>query len=166
MLAGSRDAASLYRSQLHASLTWASGDDHHERHAAGKAAPGRRSLPGYPRPQARARAGARRRRGDRRLSPCCAGQLCTYRARQDEDCRGLPLIHGAARGAKLELIATDAHDSSCVVDAGDLVPEQLTTYFRSVARSASRRTAGSSSPPSRTRETIDMPPPRYARASR
>lgn len=42
------------------------------------------------------------------------------------------LIHGASRGTKLDIIAQDTRVSACIVDAGDLVPEELTTYFRSV----------------------------------
>lgn len=42
------------------------------------------------------------------------------------------LIHGSARGAKLGAIARDARVSACVIDSDELVPEELTTYFRSV----------------------------------
>ena len=42
------------------------------------------------------------------------------------------LLHGAPKGAKLDAIAADARVSACVIERGDVVPEQLTTYFQSV----------------------------------
>ncbi|WP_455136876.1 pyridoxamine 5'-phosphate oxidase family protein [Thermophilibacter sp.] len=42
------------------------------------------------------------------------------------------LIHCAPTGAKLDAVAADARVSACVIDRADVVPEKLTTYFRSV----------------------------------
>lgn len=42
------------------------------------------------------------------------------------------LVHCAPTGAKLDAIAADARVSACVIEQADVVPEKLTTYFRSV----------------------------------
>lgn len=42
------------------------------------------------------------------------------------------LVHCAPAGAKLDAIAADERASACVVERADVVPEKLTTYFRSV----------------------------------
>ena len=41
-------------------------------------------------------------------------------------------IHGAKEGHKIDAIAADAKVSFVVVDKDDVVPEEFTTYFRSV----------------------------------
>ena len=41
-------------------------------------------------------------------------------------------IHCAPTGAKLDAIAADPRVSVCVIAQGDVVPEEFTTYFRSV----------------------------------
>lgn len=45
---------------------------------------------------------------------------------------GRLLVHCAPVGAKLDAIAADERVSACVIDRADVVPERLTTYFRSV----------------------------------
>lgn len=42
------------------------------------------------------------------------------------------LIHCAPTGAKLDAIAADPRVSVCVIAQGDVVPEEFTTYFKSV----------------------------------
>ena len=42
------------------------------------------------------------------------------------------LIHCAPTGTKLDAIAADPRVSVCVIAQGDVVPEEFTTYFKSV----------------------------------
>lgn len=56
----------------------------------------------------------------------------SVRAAADGTPWGRLLIHCAVSGAKLDAITSDARVSACVIDADDIVPEKLTTHFRSV----------------------------------
>lgn len=53
-------------------------------------------------------------------------------AEKDAGSCGHLLIHCAPVGAKLDAMAADARVSACVIERADVVPEKLTTYFRSV----------------------------------
>ncbi len=47
-------------------------------------------------------------------------------------CNGKIFFHSALQGHKIDAIKTDAKCSFCVVDKDQIVPEEFTTYFRSV----------------------------------
>lgn len=53
------------------------------------------------------------------LSYACDGDKCIY-------------FHSAVAGHKIECIASEARCSFCVVAQDEIVPEEFTTYFRSV----------------------------------
>lgn len=45
---------------------------------------------------------------------------------------GMIYFHSAVKGHKLEVLAENPRASFCVVEKDDVVPEEFTTYFRSV----------------------------------
>ncbi len=53
-------------------------------------------------------------------------------ARTNPDIIGSIYIHGAIAGHKVDVINNGVPASFCVVDASDIVPEELTSYYRSV----------------------------------
>ena len=55
-----------------------------------------------------------------------------YALQEDSDGTLHLLIHCAPIGAKLDAIAADPRVSVCVIARGDVVPEEFTTYFKSV----------------------------------
>ena len=57
-------------------------------------------------------------------------------------CGGRILFHCAKTGHKLDAIAADSRVSFCVVDRDRVVPEEFTTYFRSVIAFGRARVLG------------------------
>ena len=55
---------------------------------------------------------------------------------------GMIYFHSAVKGHKLEVLAENSKVSFCVVEKDDVVPEEYTTYFRSVIAFGTARIIG------------------------
>lgn len=71
------------------------------------------------------------------------GKVCVWAVAGDDDYPyavpvnyvyqdGAVYIHSASQGHKMDAIARNPKCSLCVIDKDDVVPEEFTTYFRSV----------------------------------